>query len=197
MEHLSSFSGGAQGWSLMLKELPGRIFADNPLRQYTKFVELYTKRDLTYTRDKLPAFSAIQKLLSESLQSDFRLGLPTAYFDFALLWTPIKPLERIPECPSWSWCGWQNALEYRYETLEGVLSNLSEWLESHTWITWNYETSAEKIEAVWDGTKTGLKGRWRGYDRYPRIHEIAQSQKRELHALPSHQKLVPSQAPSQ
>ncbi|KAF2123916.1 HET-domain-containing protein [Dothidotthia symphoricarpi CBS 119687] len=164
MESNSSY-GGANGWSLELKDVPGRLFSENPLRQYTKSVQLYTERRLSFVYDKLPAFSAIQKLLSVNLKSDFVVALPTSYFDFALLWTPKTSLRRISSYPSWSWCGWENAIEYRYETLEGVLMNLHEWLTSHTWIIWYVQREGRRAELVWNGNHQGTAGRWQGYER--------------------------------
>ena len=162
-----SFLNGAQGWSLEQKDSPVRLFSENPLRQYTKSVQLYTERNLSFSEDKLNAFSAILKLLSANVMSDFFAALPTAYFDFALLWTQTVPSERIPGFLSWSWCGWANSIEYRYSTLEGVLINLHEWLTSRTWIIWYSKNNAETtIRPVWDGEKNGLAGRWKGYERF-------------------------------
>lgn len=59
--HMEGFSSleGVQEWSLVLKDIPGRIFSENPLKQYTKCVQLYTERALTVVTDKLFAFTAI------------------------------------------------------------------------------------------------------------------------------------------
>lgn len=154
----------AQAWSLEMKDAVGRLFSENPLRQYTKCIQLYTQRKLTFPGDKLPAFSAVAALLSVNLSSDFQTGLPTSYFDFVLLWTPSEPMRRVHEFPSWSWSGWQYAVEYSYSTLEGVLINIHEWLTSRTWIVW-YVVAPDQEEPtlVWNGEKTGAAGRWKGY----------------------------------
>lgn len=111
--HMESMLSHGLGWSLDQKEVPGRLFQENPIRQYTKCVQLFTQRQLSFDADILPAFSAIQKVLSLNLNSDFLAGLPTSCFDFGLLWIQKAPLKRIDSYPSWSWCGWQGAIEYR------------------------------------------------------------------------------------
>ncbi|KAH7068888.1 hypothetical protein BKA63DRAFT_97450 [Paraphoma chrysanthemicola] len=152
------------GGSLELKDVPGRLFSENPVRQYTKCTELFTERKMAYDKDKLKAFSAIQSILSTNMNSDFHFALPTAYFDFALLWIPLTPTRRLPDFPSWSWCGWGAKMEYKYQTLEGVFANLYEWCNTRTWITWYRKASqSDRFEYVWDGRRGGLPGRWSGY----------------------------------
>ncbi|KAF3003587.1 hypothetical protein E8E13_006800 [Curvularia kusanoi] len=154
-------------WSLETRDALGRLFLENPIRQYTKYVQLYTQRTLTFSRDRLPAFSAIQALLCERMNTAFRMGLPTSYFDFALLWTPSQShgelSMRNPKYPSWTWAGWENASEYSYQMLEGVLLNMHEWLSTRTWIEWYTGDSSTEATLVWDGNKSGLQGRWKGY----------------------------------
>ncbi|KAH7089022.1 heterokaryon incompatibility protein-domain-containing protein [Paraphoma chrysanthemicola] len=152
------------GWSLELKDVPGRLFSENPVRQYTKCTELFTERKMAYDNDKLKAFSAIQSILSNNMNSDFHFALPTAYFDFALLWIPLTPTRRLPGFPSWSWCGWGAKVEYKYQTLEGGFANLHEWCNTRTWITWYRKASqSDRFEYIWDGRRGGLPGRWSGY----------------------------------
>ncbi|KAJ8111190.1 hypothetical protein OPT61_g6156 [Boeremia exigua] len=161
----------SQVWSLEAKDALGRLFLENPVRQYSKCVQLYTKRLLTFSHDKLPAFSAIGTLLGKSLHTEFAAGLPTSYFDFALLWTPVKPRSgasaiRIRDFASWTWSGWHDASEYSYSTLEGVLFNMHEWLTTRTWIDWYIVTATSKSSTlVWNGQGSGLAGRWKGYAR--------------------------------
>lgn len=109
-------------------------------------------------------------LLRESLRSDFQNGLPTSYFDFAPLWTPGGTQRRIPEFPSWSWCGWSGAVEYKYQSLEGVLTNLHEWLASRTWIDWYVRAGDIDPKYVWDGAQNGIAGRWKGYRYHDSEH---------------------------
>ena len=169
-------------WSLETKDALGRLFLGNPVRQYTKCVQLYTQRKLSYSVDKLAAFSAIERLLGQSMNTDFRIGLPASYFDFALLWTPIRSngeppkrlsefptwehdisSKRLSEFPSWAWAGWGHASEYSYQMLEGVLFNMHEWISSRTWIEWYMTSPSYEATLVWNGNMSGLPGRWKGY----------------------------------
>ncbi|KAH6614061.1 heterokaryon incompatibility protein-domain-containing protein [Boeremia exigua] len=155
-------------WSLEVKDAMDRIFLEHPIRQYLKFVQLYTQRELTYSTDRLAAFSAIAARLSKSLNNTFCAGLPASHFDFALLWTPSKQQPRasparIPSFASWAWAGWTDGSEYSYSTLEGVLVNMHEWLTSRTWIDWYMVKPSESPSLVWDGTHSGPAGRWEGY----------------------------------
>lgn len=143
MEQAQSWESG-KAWSIELKDVPGRLYvpdrtvSGNPLRYYTECVKLYTERYLTVPQDKIAAFSAITKYLTEyDPKTPFLACLPTCYFDFALLWTPLTPLQRIAGFPSWSWCGWMNTIEYRHRTLEGVLSEFEDWFKSRTFIIWH------------------------------------------------------------
>jgi hypothetical protein len=154
-------------WSLETKDALGRLFLGNPVRQYTKCVQLYTLRNLTFAQDKLIAFSAIERLLSQSMNTGFQTGLPTSYFDFALLWTPSQDLgnssKRLSEFSSWTWAGWSHTSEYSHQTLEGVLFNMHEWISSRTWIEWYVVDFYDAATLLWDGNKSGLQGRWKGY----------------------------------
>ena len=140
----NSMAGEQQTWSLEMRDALGRLSSENPLRQYTKCVQHFTRRHLTKHSDKLPAFSAIAKLLGTNLNSDFQAGLPTSYLDFALLWAPSASLRRISIFPSWSWSGWSDAIEYSYPTLEGALVNIHDWLATRTWIDWYIVTPRSK-----------------------------------------------------
>jgi hypothetical protein len=154
-------------WSLETKDALGRLFLGNPVRQYTKCVQLYTQRKLSVSGDKLVAFSAIERLLSQSMNTGFQTGLPTSYFDFALLWTPSQDpgnsSKRLSEFSSWTWAGWSHTSEYSQQTLEGVIFNMHEWISSRTWIEWYVVDVHDAATLVWDGNKSGLQGRWKGY----------------------------------
>jgi hypothetical protein len=108
-------------------------------------VELFSGRHLTYLEDKLNAFVGIAKTLEASLRTEFLYGLPTRYFDWALLWEPRESSARNQAFPSWSWAGWDGAVEWKVSTLSGPLTNLHEWLTHHTWIDWAYCAKGDSI----------------------------------------------------
>jgi hypothetical protein len=167
LEDTASQSGVLR-WSLELKDAPMHIFTENPLRQYTTCVKMFSGRKLSYEGDVMNAFRGIEKILGVSLNSGFLGSLPQSYFDFALLWEPSESISRRNGgFPSWSWCGWIGAVEYRHSTLAGMLNNLQEWFCNHTWIVWYIRNSDLHPVPVWDGKQDGLAGRWRGYSQRP------------------------------
>lgn len=105
---------------------------DAPLRvvfyAYKGLVEGYTARELTFPGDVLNAFAGVFSVVRRTIPSGDICGLPGAFLDLALLWTPIKALIRREQvviggdptasdgngkCPSWSWAGFAGPVEYR------------------------------------------------------------------------------------
>jgi len=132
-------------WSLDSVGSPLRALMGNPLRSYSSCVNIFSSRKLTYLIDKLPAFDGLGAVLGRKLDSTLVFGLPSRYFDWALLWETEGPGDRIPTdryswrktcLPSWSWCGWDHQVDWRLSTVGGPLFNLHEWLTEHTWIIW-------------------------------------------------------------
>ncbi|KAJ2901828.1 heterokaryon incompatibility protein [Zalerion maritima] len=168
----------SSAWTLEMIRSPLEGFEKNPVRLFVECVELFSARKLTYLGDKLAAFEGMAAVLCPPLKSKMHYGLPDAYFDFALLWDHRQPGSRIQpdSCrglsgifPSWSWCGFQNGVLWRTSMIEGVLFNLHEWLEQHTWIVW-HKTSQDgsSLRPVWSSSdERGLVGsmesRWVGY----------------------------------
>jgi hypothetical protein len=164
-------------WTLDAINSPLNLFNENPLRRYSKSVELYSGRNLSRQTDRLVAFEGIAVSLAQQLGSSttpFQYGLPTSFFDWALLWESKTPTQRIPGdkswkvfFPSWSWCGWRGSSEWRMSTTSSVLLNLHEWLMKHTWIIWyigNYSQHQLVFHA--EAFKSSpMPGRWAGYAR--------------------------------
>lgn len=132
-------------WSLDSVGSPLRTLMGNPLRSYSTCVKIYSSRKLTLLGDKLIAFSGLEMVLGHKLDSEFIFGLPSRYFDWALLWEPESSGKRIrlaaqrdpwEDFPSWSWCGWNHQVDWRLSTVGGPLFNLHEWLTERTWIIW-------------------------------------------------------------
>lgn len=97
---------------------------DSELERYTRLVEEYSKRDLSFQSDALKAFSGIQGLFTTFSQKSntFTYGLPVAAFDFAFCWAVCehRPDRRRHDFPSWSWVGWQQEVTYKYAHEEGM-----------------------------------------------------------------------------
>lgn len=81
---------------------------------YKDLVTAYTPRDIGNIYDKLSAFDGIGKVLERCLDSQLLFGLPESLLDLALLWHPRTTLTKVsgPGFPSWSWSGWQGAVEF-------------------------------------------------------------------------------------
>jgi hypothetical protein len=114
------------------------------IRAYMRCVEEYTPRELALPDDVLLAFQAVGQVIGRSLKTDLFFGLPSSFLDLALLWefreTPKgfqrRQLDGEQGFPTWSWCGWEGPITYRTSTLAGILSNISNWILEHTWISW-------------------------------------------------------------
>lgn len=130
----------APTWTLDMMKSPFRSVARNPLRLYTDYVELYSRRVLTpgHGRDRLLAFAGLASILCPPLKAILFFGLPHSHFDFALLWDRQEQGARITHAgfPSWSWCGWEGAVTWRMYMVSSSLLNLHDWLKHHTWIVW-------------------------------------------------------------
>jgi len=115
--------------------------------RYFHAVRVYTGRTLSFPSDILNAFAGVLQWQSNAFNTQTYYGLPTCFFDLALLWQPTAQLERRPGFPSWSWAGWTGEVRWLGDTLElasdGLfatrsqeLKNISEWHVKQTWITW-------------------------------------------------------------
>ena len=80
-------------------------------KRYLMLVEDYTGRALTNSGDAIRAFTGILKALEVPMDTGFFFGLPTSFFDVALLSGPsiFRPAARRPDFPTWSWAGWKNS----------------------------------------------------------------------------------------
>lgn len=79
------------------------------------------------------------------------------------------------EFPSWSWCGWMKdersefQVTYDEEILAGCLTNVSQWLERHTWIRWFVRDEKGHLRPLRNSVKRTQRkdlheeDRWRGY----------------------------------
>ncbi|KAK0754367.1 hypothetical protein B0T18DRAFT_454255 [Schizothecium vesticola] len=94
-------------WSLDSVGSPLRALIGNPLRSYSSCVNISSSRKLTYL-----------VVLGLKLDSEFIFGLPSRYFDWALLWET------------------ETSVDWRLSIVGGPLFNLHEWLTERTWIIW-------------------------------------------------------------
>ncbi|KAK3689421.1 heterokaryon incompatibility protein-domain-containing protein [Podospora appendiculata] len=89
--------GSANGWSLDWTNSPLRTLGELRRRAfwfYMKCIQLYTGRELTKPKDILTAFQGTGWLLQQQMSAPLFYGLPSSHFDLALLWMPLKKLDR-------------------------------------------------------------------------------------------------------
>ncbi|GJN74266.1 hypothetical protein PCL_09135 [Purpureocillium lilacinum] len=101
MGSLSGTDGGSTPWDL-----------------YRRAVDDYTKRKLTWESDAVNAFSGVEHIVRQGINTKFWFGLPSFAFEKALLWQAREPLTlraRNDEAlfPSWSWAAWRGQVSYR------------------------------------------------------------------------------------
>ena len=74
---------------------------------YNELLMSFTPRDLSFQSDKLNAIAGCLNFITEVKGVSFVRGLPTADFQYALLWSGEydRPREGFP---SWSWAGWHS-----------------------------------------------------------------------------------------
>ena len=102
--------------------------------QYLEMVEKYTNRHLTYTGDRLDAFTALIDFslpirVSKKESEISRCGAPLEFVYYSLFWSGIglphshRGLEfdtrRRRVFPSWSWLGWECAVSWRSKFIAG------------------------------------------------------------------------------
>ncbi|KAI0104207.1 heterokaryon incompatibility protein-domain-containing protein [Nemania sp. FL0031] len=173
------------GWSLDLVHAPMQMFREIntcAVWVYMRSIELYTERELTKAQDILTAFSGVFNILKERMRAPFIHGLPSSHFDLALLWEPTRATERrviadsaekknysIPDFPSWSWAGWIGPAAFKDSIVGGLLDNVSEWINAHTWIEWWIRDGHGDLRPLWDNRQFKIDCstdcRWRGYRR--------------------------------
>ncbi|PTB79812.1 HET-domain-containing protein [Trichoderma longibrachiatum ATCC 18648] len=94
---------------------------DTPyLHEYSRLVEAYTGRNMSFASDRLAGISGVLDVLRREFSLYFLHGLPEVLIHMALLWQPRNKLKRVPNdastglplYPSWSWTGWTGPVGY-------------------------------------------------------------------------------------
>ena len=101
---------------------------------YAYGVEQYTKRALTFERDRLDAFKGMRLGLDggdshDDVHTSLATGLPMRYFDLALTWEPqgFAPLPDglFSTAPSWSWASAGLNIHYPWRRRAGDIREAS------------------------------------------------------------------------
>ena len=125
--------------------------------QYNSLVMELTRRDLTNQSDALSVFSGLENVLSESMTCSFLAGLPTAAFDFFILFDGQSvTLERRHWFPSWSWAGWKGcAILYMLPSMF-YPSDLAACSQTRTWIVW-FQRKGDEPRSLVAGSEGNIK----------------------------------------
>ncbi len=89
-----------------------RLVRSAVFAEYTRAIEQYTHREISYQSDVLNAFAGLLHIFSRFFRCKTLLGLPESLLDVALLWKPTRQLQRRSGFPSWSWAGWVGRVAY-------------------------------------------------------------------------------------
>lgn len=89
-----------------------RLVRSAVFAEYTRAIEEYTHREISYESDVLNALTGLLHIFSRFFRCKILLGLPENLLDVALLWKPTRQLQRRSEFPSWSWAGWVGRVAY-------------------------------------------------------------------------------------
>jgi hypothetical protein len=95
------------------------ILAKQDFDVYKDVIEMYTKKQLSYSTDILNALAGILAVVRSRIGGELVAGCATRYLDLSLLWTATEPADRRTAVgaggsmfPSWSWTGWTGAKQY-------------------------------------------------------------------------------------
>ena len=89
-----------------------RLVRSAVFAEYTRVIEEYTHREISYESDVLNALAGLLHIFSRFFRCKTLLGLPENLLDVALLWKPTRQLQRRSGFPSWSWAGWVGRVAY-------------------------------------------------------------------------------------
>ncbi|KAI1643979.1 heterokaryon incompatibility protein-domain-containing protein [Daldinia loculata] len=149
-----------------IKKPPRASFAgnDNDIGDIVeRHIQNYSERHLTEATDIYRAFAGVARQICRNLKSDLCHGLPARFFDWFLLWEPLK--EDAPRrraiAPSWSWAGWHDPAWSRiWDWYTRDIKVVRHGIRKRTWIMWYQRKGHESTscELVWRHYKDG-KGR--------------------------------------
>ena len=124
--------------------------------EFEGLIQSYSGLSLTFQSDIYNAFSGLARFIKAELKANLCHGIPGAYFDWFLLWEPLKPQTRRPHAPSWSWSGWIGASWPRiWDWYTRSVSKIQKAQRKRTWIIWYHRIAHDSTECalVWKPKK--------------------------------------------
>ena len=114
--------GSAEGYPVagrlrqLAKRGPGQLTFNTTWKWYTSIVPDYTRRHLSRPADKLPALSAVAKLIHDYTGAKYHAGLWLDAIQFGLCWSVTGPATRPAECrsPSYSWAAVDGVIQWSF-----------------------------------------------------------------------------------
>jgi hypothetical protein len=112
-------------------------------------IQSYSGLSLTYPEDIYDAFAGITRYFKTALEVNLCHGIPDAYFDWFLLWTPLAPQKRREITPSWSWSGWTDqSWPHMWDWYERRIKSVRKAQRKRTWVIWYQRKAHNSTECV-------------------------------------------------
>ncbi|TFK34984.1 heterokaryon incompatibility protein-domain-containing protein [Crucibulum laeve] len=116
--------------------------SSDDIGDFEGLIQKYSALALSYQSDIYNAFAGLTRYFKKELKANLCHGIPDAYFDWFLLWTPIEPQVRRENTPSWSWSGWIGGSWPRiWDWYNRNITMVRRAHRKRTWIIW-YERVA-------------------------------------------------------
>lgn len=111
---LNTRAGYVDGSIEVTREKITRIVRSGTFNEYSRLIEEYSQRQITYSHDVLNALAGLLHIFELCFKYPMRKGLPEILLDVAILWRPSEQLisRARKELPSWSWAGWIGRVAY-------------------------------------------------------------------------------------
>ena len=111
---LNTRAGYVDGSIEVTREKITRIVRSGTFNEYSRLIEEYSQRQITYSHDVLNALAGLLHIFELCFKYPMRKGLPEILLDVAILWRPAEQIisRARRELPSWSWAGWIGRVAY-------------------------------------------------------------------------------------
>lgn len=125
----------------------GGPFEGDDIGNYEGLIQTFSERVLSFDSDVYNAFAGVATQLSFRLKTDLCHGIPTAYFDWFLLWGPLSNQVRRPNAPSWSWAGWVGGSFPRiWDWYNRSIRRVQKAIRKRTWVIWYHRLSHDSTQ---------------------------------------------------
>lgn len=127
------------------RELKQVLKLANPLRDYSRLLEIYTARVFTNPQDAVWALAGTIRRVGETLRQDMVQGIPAGALGHFMLFRNASGggfLRRRRGFPSWSWAGWDEQITFEYDNL------FNNWNDTRHWIVWFKRTVLDGVHLL-------------------------------------------------